>query len=230
MDINKSLKDLTIFSSLNADEIKAVADICITRKVKTDELIFEDGAQGDDLFIILEGRIKIFTLITENVEKTLVTLKKGGLFGEMAVISEDYRTASAIALEDSELVSIGRDDFEKLINENPAAGKKILSVFIKIITGRLKTTTELYKQAVDWGLSISGILELDYSQLINHSSQISIDLNSGKNVNGILLKADKTSTGFELLLQSDNKKLIIVPYGAISAISFDKIKINTEKE
>ena len=140
----------------------------------------------------------------------------------MAVIAEDYRTASARALESTELFSISRDNFEKLLSTEPKVGKKILNVFIKIIADRLKNTTELYRQAIDWGLSISGILELNYGQLINHRSKIFIDINSGKTVSGILLKADKNSSGMELLLQIEDEKLIMIPYGAISAISFDQ--------
>lgn len=230
MDIKSSLKDLSVFSSLSDAELQAVADICKSQTVAVNELVFESGAQGDDLFVVLEGCIKIYTRITENVDKTLITLRKGGLFGELAVISEDYRSASAVALEKTDLISISRDNFEKLLDKNPSVGKKILNVFIRIIAGRLKNTTELYRQAVDWGLSISGILELNYSQLISHNSQISIDLNSGKNVSGILLKADKNDAGLELLLQTEKEKLVMIPYAAISAISFDQIKTNTEQE
>jgi len=230
MDIKNSLKDISVFSSLNDDEIQVVADICKSQTVEENELVFEEGAQGDNLFVVASGCIRIFTRITDNVDKTLITLRKDGLFGELAVISEDYRSASAKALEKTELISINKNDFEKLLEEHPPAGKKILNVFVKIVADRLKNTTQLYRQAVDWGLSISGILELNYSQLINHASKISIDLNSGKTLNGVLLKADKTNTGFELLLQTDKEKLIIIPYGAISAISFDQPKIDTEQE
>jgi len=230
MNIKESLKGISVFSALNDDEIQVLADICKVQTIEPDQLVFEEGAQGDDLFVILKGCVKIYTQITENVDKTLITLKKGGLFGELAVISEDYRSASARALEKTELISIKKNDFEKLLDEKPAIGKKILNVFVRIISDRLKNTTVLYKQAVDWGLSISGILELNYNQLINHCSQISIDLNSGKTVNGILLKADKTNDGLELLLQTDKEKLVMIPYRAISAISFDQPKIDTEQE
>ena len=230
MDIKESLKELAVFSSLSDDELQIVADICKTQTVAADEVIFQEGAHGVDLFIILKGCVKIYTLITENVDKTLVTLRTGGLFGELAVISEDYRSASAKAMEETELILINQDDFATMIAANPAAGKKILDAFILIMADRLKNTTELYRQAVDWGLSISGILDLNYSQLISHRTPISIDLNSGKNITGILLKADKNTVGFELLLQTEGEKLVIVPYGAISAISFEQPPAPKEEE
>ena len=230
MDIRKELKELSLFSSLNDDEMQAVADICKAHKIKTDELIFEEGKRGDKLFIVVKGCIKVYTTITENVDETLRTLKRGALFGELVIFSEDYRSSSAKAVENTELLSINRDDFKKLLDENPAISKKMLNLFIRRISDRLKNTTGLYKQALDWGLSISGILEINHNQLISHHLKISIDFNSGKNVSGVLLKVDKTNAGLELLLQTDKGKLIMIPYGAISAITFDQVKINTEQE
>lgn len=230
MEIKETLKGLPAFAELNDEELQTVADICKTQNAAAEEMVFEEGAHGVDLFVIVKGCVKIYTRITENVDKPLITLKEGGLFGELAVICEDFRTASAKALEDTELIVINQDDFEKLIDEHPAAGKKILDVFVKIIADRLKNTTQLYRQAVDWGLSISGILELNYSQLINHRTQISIDLNSGKTVTGILLKADNNAQGMELLLETEGEKLVMVPYGAISAISFDQAPPATAEE
>ena len=230
MDIKEILKGLSLFTSFEDDDLKEVAKICEIRKIATDNVIFTEGVEGDELFIIISGCVKIYTNITENVDKTLITLRDGGLFGELAVISENYRTASAKAMRDSELIVINQDDFEKLIEKKPIVGKKILDVFVRIISDRLKNTTELYKQAVDWGLSISGILELNYSQLISHRSQICVDLNSGKSVTGILLKADKNNVGFELLLETEEEELIMIPYGAISSISFEKPVSNSKEE
>lgn len=225
-----SLKKLPLFSSLTEDELQAVSEICQSRTVSADELIFAEGAHGTDLLIIVKGCVKIYTQITENVDKTLITLRDGGLFGELAVISEDYRSASAKAMEETELVSINQDDFEKLLDSNPAAGKKILNIIVRILADRLKNTTELYRQAVDWGLSISGILELNYNQLITHRSKISVELNSGKNVAGILLKAERNNQGMELLLQTEKERLVLIPYGAIASISFDQLSTDEEKE
>ncbi len=220
MNNDKSLKELPIFSSLTDDEINAVSEISNAQTVFTDELVFSEGEQGSVLYVILRGSVKIYTKITENVDKTLVTLRKGGLFGEMAVISEDYRSATARAVEETELISINQKDFRNLLDKNPAVGKKLLEFIVKVLAERLKNTTDLYRQAVDWGISISGILELNYNQLISQKQKIIIDLNSGKNVSGILLKAEKHTSGLELLLKTDADKFVVIPYAAISSISF----------
>lgn len=227
---NELLKGLPLFSSLTDDELKAVAEICIEKTVAAEELVFSEGDHGVDMFVIIKGSVRIYTQITENVDKTLITLRDGGLFGELAVISEDYRSASARALEETRLISINQDDFENLMETNPAASKKILNDIVRIIADRLKNTTEMYRQAVDWGLSISGILELNYNQLISHCTKISVDLNSGGNVKGILLKAEKNSSGMELLLQTEEEKLVMIPYGAVASITFDQPSTDQGKE
>ena len=220
MNNSISLKELPIFSSLTDDEIKAVSEISNAQTVSADELVFSEGEPGNILYVIIRGSVRIYTKITENVDKTLVTLRSGGLFGEMAVISEDYRSATARAVEETELISISQKDFRNLLDNNPAAGKKILEFIVKVLAGRLKNTTDLYRQAVDWGISISGILELNYNQLISQKQKITIDLNSGKTVSGILLKAEKHSSGLELLLKTDSEKFVVIPYAAVSSISF----------
>ena len=220
MNNGKSLKELPIFSSLTDDEIKAVSEISNTQTVAAEDIVFSEGKPGSDLYVIISGSIRIYTKITENVDKTLITLRKGGLFGEMAVISEDYRTATAKAVEETELLSISQKDFKNLLDKNPAVGKKLLEFIVKVLADRLKNTTDLYRQAVDWGISISGILELNYNQLISQKQKISVELNSGKNVSGILLKAEKHTSGLELLLKTDSEKFVIVPYAAVSSISF----------
>ena len=220
MNNGKSLKELPIFSSLTDDEIKAVSEIGNTQTVSADELVFSEGEPGSVLYVIIKGSVRIYTKITENVDKTLVTLRSGGLFGEMAVISEDYRSATAKAVEETELLSISQKDFRNLLDNNPAVGKKLLEFIVKVLAGRLKNTTDLYRQAVDWGISISGILELNYNQLISQKQKILIDLTSGKNVSGILLKAEKHASGLELLLKTDSEKFVVIPYAAVSSISF----------
>lgn len=230
MNIEDVLKELPVFSSLTEEELPLVAEICKTLTIPSGEFVFKEGSRGDDLFVVVKGCVRIFTQITENVDKTLITLRNGGLFGEMAVISEDYRSASAQAMEETELIVINQDDFDNFLATQLAAGKKILDVFVKILSDRLKKTTELYWQAVDWGLSISGILDLNYSQLINHREQLSITLNSGEKITGTLLKAEKNNFGSEFLLQLEDEKLVVVPYGSISSISFNQPPVDPDKE
>jgi signal-transduction protein with cAMP-binding, CBS, and nucleotidyltransferase domain len=222
MSISKELKDLTVFTSMNDDELEIIAQICKLQKVEKDKIIFKEGSQGEELFIVLKGAVRILTQVTDNVEKTLITLRSGGLFGEMAVITEDYRSASAQAIQDSELIIIKKSDFDQLLVSEISVAKKLLDIFVRILADRLKRTTDLYGQAVDWGLSISGILNLNYNLLINHCETLKIKLLNGDEISGVLLKAEKNNFGSELLIQQENEQLIIIPYSSIASIAFNK--------
>jgi CRP-like cAMP-binding protein len=78
------------------------------------------------MFIIQSGKVKISKLIKGGDEKTLVILGPGDFFGEMAVIDKDNRSANAIAIEPSRLISLDEDVFEMHMQTNPKIVKKIL--------------------------------------------------------------------------------------------------------
>ena len=230
MDIMNELKEMPLFAALNDDELLIVSKICNVKTVKKDEMVFKEGEKGEELFIVRNGCVKVFTRVTDNVEKTLITLRSGGLFGEMAVVTEDYRSAYAQATEECELIYIKKTDFDKLLETEIAVSKKVLDIFLKILSDRLKRTTSLYTQAVDWGLSISGILNLNYSFLINHREKLLIKLLNGEEVSGVILKVETNSFGSEFLMQKEDKTLLIIPYASIASISFSKPQVVIEEE
>ena len=73
--------------------------------------LFKEGDPGDTMYIIQKGRIKI-TKRVNNVEKILMVLGKGDFFGEMALIRQTPRTATATAIDTCELLTFNRNGFE----------------------------------------------------------------------------------------------------------------------
>jgi CRP-like cAMP-binding protein len=96
------------------------------RSYNAGDVIFREGDPGTEMFIIQSGKVKISKLIKGGDEKTLVILGPGDFFGEMAVIDKDNRSANAIALEPSRLISLDEDVFEMHMQTNPKIVKKIL--------------------------------------------------------------------------------------------------------
>jgi CRP-like cAMP-binding protein len=96
------------------------------------ELIFCEFEPGNEFYIIQSGRIKIVKIVN-NTEKTLDVLKPGDVFGEMAILEEEPRSASAIAVEHSRLLKFHRDNFDALIQGNPQMAYKLLVIFSKRI-------------------------------------------------------------------------------------------------
>ena len=90
----------------------------MTRTYQKDEIIFCEGEQGDELFIIQKGSVKIVK-ITENSEILLAVLKSGDIFGEMSLLESKPRAASIVAYEDCQLMAVNRENFQHMIQTQP---------------------------------------------------------------------------------------------------------------
>lgn len=101
-------------------------------------VIFTEGSKGDSAYLLKEGRVEISKGV-DNKKKVFALLKPISLFGEMAILLEDERrTATAVALEDSKVVEIKKEDFHRLIEESPP----VISTVVKVLVHRLKTATQ----------------------------------------------------------------------------------------
>ena len=96
------------------------------------EIIFCEWEPGNEFYFIQSGNVRIVKLI-QNREKNLSVLTDGDVFGEMAILEEEPRSASAIAVENSRLLRFHRDNFDALLQGNPQLAYKLLVIFSKRI-------------------------------------------------------------------------------------------------
>jgi len=100
-------------------------------------VLFNEGDRGEEMFIIQSGRVKISKRI-RGVEKTLATLEKGEFFGEMAILNDKPRSATAETIDACEMLVIDRKTFDALIRGNV----EIAVRFIKRLADRLREANE----------------------------------------------------------------------------------------
>jgi CRP/FNR family transcriptional regulator, cyclic AMP receptor protein len=132
------LKRIPIFGGLSYKELKSVERILHRRTYKADEFIFKEYEPGVGMYIIESGKVNI-TLGKE--QKLLVLLSDGDFFGEMALILEGQRTASAIAKEPTKLLGFFQPDLFNLLETAPRIGNKILLHLAQMIAERLRLST-----------------------------------------------------------------------------------------
>jgi CRP/FNR family cyclic AMP-dependent transcriptional regulator len=108
------------------------------RLYNANDVIFREGDEGAEMYIIQTGKVMITKQLKGGEEKTLAVLGPGDSFGEMAVIDKDVRSANAIAMESSRLIALDEELFEAHIQTNPKIVKKIL----KILTSRLRDANQ----------------------------------------------------------------------------------------
>jgi CRP-like cAMP-binding protein len=107
------------------------------KRFSTGTVLFREGDRGEEMYILQSGKVKISKKI-RGVEKTLATLEKGEFFGEMAILNDKPRSASAETIEDSDMLVIDRKTFETLLRSNV----EIAIRFIKRLADRLRETND----------------------------------------------------------------------------------------
>jgi CRP-like cAMP-binding protein len=142
----KFLKTIPIFDGLSNSSIGKLLTITYTKTYKPQELIFEEGKPGVALFIIKSGEVAIFKHGAMFGEKLITTLSEGNFFGEMALLEEKPRSASAKAVKETTLFLIYKVKFDTFIEKNPREGLKIVYNLAKILSNRLRETNEFVVQ------------------------------------------------------------------------------------
>ncbi len=96
------------------------------------DIIFCEFEPGDNFYLIQSGRVQILKIMGD-IEKTIDILQPGEIFGEMAILEEAPRSATAIALDEVKALEFNRENFEILMQGNPQIALKLLKLFTKRI-------------------------------------------------------------------------------------------------
>ena len=147
LDRIKFLKTVTFFNELSDRQLKTVSGTLFERKYETNELIFEEGQPGAALFLLLDGRVAV-EMSRENRTKTLAILEKGAFFGEMALLDDSPRSASARALERTHALALYRNDLSQLIHRDPQTACQIYRALASMVGDRLRSTNELVQTEI----------------------------------------------------------------------------------
>jgi CRP/FNR family cyclic AMP-dependent transcriptional regulator len=140
-----ALSQVYLFRELTPSEMDILISISTEKRVKKDEVVFKENATGDAFYLIVSGSVRISTIVPGVGEEALTILREGEYFGEMALIDDAPRSASAIANDDTILLMIGKDDFRKLLAQETGIAYKLLWVFTKTLSARLRKTDEQLK-------------------------------------------------------------------------------------
>jgi CRP-like cAMP-binding protein len=130
------------FKNLTHKELKILIKLMHNRCYQPGEIIFSQGDPGIALYIIHEGEV-IIEKCTENGRKVvLANFTKGDFFGELALLDDETRSASAIAVKESVIAVIFKPDLDEYIDKYPKKGLKILRGICQIIAARLRNVNE----------------------------------------------------------------------------------------
>lgn len=185
IDINQLasfLRGVELLTGLSSDDLSRVAQTCQLVKFRRAERIFTEAQPGACLYVVMSGRVKIFGSSSQGRAKTFAYLEPGDFFGEMSLIDEEARSASAAALDDSVLIMLKSDDYRKLMISRPAIALAVL----RTLSARLRRANR-------------EIEALSFNNVLGRIAQILLDLSEryGK----------KTDQGIQIGMALSHKEL-----------------------
>ena len=122
------LSEINLFDSLNQDDRAALAEVIDYRKINQGEILFHAGEPGESLFVVRSGQVELYIKDTTGQKIVLNVAGPGDMFGELALLDSGARTATALALSNSELLVLDRDDLLLLFQKKPGAALHMLGV------------------------------------------------------------------------------------------------------
>ena len=122
------LRNDALFGQLDTDTLTRLASYAHTKFVSGGTRIFEKGDPGTSLFAVLRGTVRISNQSADGKDAVLNMISAGGIFGEIALLDGQPRTADAFAVGDCELMQIDRRDFVPLLTQNPEIALKLIEI------------------------------------------------------------------------------------------------------
>jgi len=132
--IGQTLTRVPIFSGLTESELKFLTERVVTRRYSEGELVFGEGEPCKGLYVVESGQVRIFKTSSGGREQVLSIDGPGSSIAELPIFDGGVYPASAMAIEDSVLLLVGKQDFQALCLAHPEVGLKVL----RVVGGRLR--------------------------------------------------------------------------------------------
>jgi len=132
-----------VFSFLDVKDLKELCGYFRCRTLRTGETLWKEGDPCDYMAFVVSGRVEVKKQTEFEGKHVVVGLfSKGSIIGSLCILDNAPRAVTASALEDGTIVSIGRDNFEKLMNAHPELGARLMKGMLLSTSIRLRKSFE----------------------------------------------------------------------------------------
>ena len=137
-----SLRACQLFQTLSSEQQGRVAAVAERRDLPGGTTIFTEGASGDEMYVVISGRVRISKRLPGVGEEALAILEPGSYFGEMAIIDDSPRSADALAHTTCTLAVLRREAIEQLMFTDKDLAYVLLWSFVRTLAARLREMNE----------------------------------------------------------------------------------------
>ena len=218
------LADSELFGSLWPEERLRIVQLCTSRRLAARKVIFHQGEPGREMFIVVSGRLKVSVTSEDGKELTFFIFHENDVFGELAMLDGERRSATVTAVGPCELLVLHHKDFQQLLKQNQLIGLKMLS----LLAGRVRATTLLYESSAFIeipGRLASKLLELSGEYGIESEDGVQIDLKLSQYELGTLINASRESVNKQLktwesqgIIQIRHGKIFLADINVLEAL------------
>jgi len=138
------IRSAPLFSALTEEEAVSLRASMTQVKVSKGHTLFKEGDEGDRLYVVLEGKLKLGTTSIDGRENLLSILGPGEMFGELSLFDPEPRTATATAVTDAKLLALAHDQVIGLVTRHPQASLELL----RRLAQRLRKSNEILADLV----------------------------------------------------------------------------------
>jgi len=220
-----SLRRCALFAHVDDAGLRVLAGLMRPRRFRRNEVIFHQQDVGDSLHIVVDGGVKIVLPSQEGEEAIIASLKPGDFFGELALLDGGPRSTTATALEPTETLALPRDQFLRLLPEDP----RLVTALLKALAGELRRLTGHVEEL--HFLDLAGRLTMRLVRLVRDidptaHGRVELDWPFTQSdlaamIGGTRQSVNKLLSGLveEGMLQIDRETLVITDLAALEARS-----------
>jgi CRP/FNR family transcriptional regulator, cyclic AMP receptor protein len=152
----ETLRHVPLFESLDAEAAHELCELLESLDCKAGTVLFRAGDEGDAMYIIEQGKVRICVGAQDGHEVTLTELQRGDFFGEMVLLDGKPRSADARVAEDARLAVLSREHFLSFVSGNPNVALEMLTA----LTNRLRHTDELLRRTATRNVNVEEAAQL----------------------------------------------------------------------
>ena len=181
-ETNESILEASVFRDLPREKLDEIAGAVKVQTVPAQTIVFREGDPGDNFYIVSSGKVRVFKKNERGIERDLSILGPGESFGEMALLTGEPRTANIETLEESRLMVLPKNEFDRILRECP----NVSMTFMKEMRTWLLRDDRLLEQEAEETYQASRLSWFDFLLVIGVSLVLALSFNRS-NPNGIPL-------------------------------------------
>ena len=136
------LAQIDLFNSVPQTHLRRVVELGVEEQYKAGATVFGEGSPGDKFYLIVEGAVRISRMVAGMGEEALAVLHAGAYFGEMSLIDDAPRSATAVCHERCRLFVVHRKDLEDLLFVDRDLAYELLWNWVRTLSRRLRATND----------------------------------------------------------------------------------------